>query len=104
MENIEIKGIIDSLVNKIVEIPGVIGFVSTSSTAAVPNLLSEDKYSDGIEVQNSTKGIIINIHFVASSNAPLPQVSGQMSSSVYSFLTTKKIKIDSVNLFVRGIK
>ena len=84
-------------------IPGIVGIVSMDFDKS-SRPLKEEKFLDGILVENTSKGFNLSIALLVKHNTNINVVIKEIDTAIRNILTKKTIKLQNLKIYIRGVK
>ncbi|WGI36353.1 Asp23/Gls24 family envelope stress response protein [Mesomycoplasma lagogenitalium] len=92
----------NSLLEKISLIPGIYGFTSINSDES--ELLGKSEWDKSIIIIKGNNGLKINLAVIILFSINTKATIKEVSSLVEYFLTSNNLKLESLNIHVKGVK
>ncbi|HGH0719594.1 TPA: Asp23/Gls24 family envelope stress response protein [Staphylococcus pseudintermedius] len=106
--SIEISNeVIASIVGgKAVECYGIVGMASRQQVRdGIAEILGHENYAKGIVVREDNGVLDVDMHIIVSYGVKISEVAQNVQSTVkYTLENTLKLKVNSVNIFVQGVR
>ena len=97
--------VIASVVGK-VESYGIVGMASRQQVRdGIAEILGHENYARGIEVKENNGVIDIDMYIIVSYGVKISEVANNVQSSVkYTLENSLNVKVNSINIFVQGVR
>ncbi|MDT0966450.1 Asp23/Gls24 family envelope stress response protein [Staphylococcus pseudintermedius] len=91
---------------KAVECYGIVGMVSRQQVRdGIAEILGHENYAKGIVVREDNGVLDVDMHIIVSYGVKISEVAQNVQSTVkYTLENTLKLKVNSVNIFVQGVR
>ncbi|EJO7190800.1 TPA: Asp23/Gls24 family envelope stress response protein [Staphylococcus pseudintermedius] len=99
--------VISSIVGgKAVECYGIVGMASRQQVRdGIAEILGHENYAKGIVVREDNGVLDVDMHIIVSYGVKISEVAQNVQSTVkYTLENTLKLKVNSVNIFVQGVR
>ena len=83
-------------------IPGIKGFASIDFNHQ-PRKLSEKNFLKAISYEQTTKGVLVKIAVIIDLKINSKTISNEIISSINNIFKVKRIKLDDVLIYIRGV-
>ncbi|MGL5522113.1 MAG: hypothetical protein ACRDAW_02485 [Metamycoplasmataceae bacterium] len=99
------KEITKNIIEAIEQIPGIIGFVELDLESNI-KIENENDYCKAIsiEINKDTKKVSIKISIIISLLIAIENISNQVKESINFILKKKNLKLENINVFIKGVK
>ena len=97
------KKITKELLKTITFVPGLIGIANVDLTKSA-SALPEDKWTNGITAEETSKGLKICIAIIVDADVRTKVVSNELMLSMKTVLKLNRIKMDKINIYIRGVR
>ncbi|MGL5357657.1 MAG: Asp23/Gls24 family envelope stress response protein [Metamycoplasmataceae bacterium] len=99
------KEITKNIIEAIEQIPGIIGFVELDFESNIKIETEDDYYKAiSIEINKDTKKVSIKISIIISLLISIENISNQVKESVNFILKKRNLKLENINVFIKGVK
>lgn len=101
------NGVIASVVGgKAVESYGIVGMASRQQVRdGIAEILGHDNYAKGIKVREDNGIIDVDMYIIVSYGVKISEVASNLQSTVkYTLEKTLNVKVNSINIFVQGVR
>ncbi|MGL4183746.1 MAG: Asp23/Gls24 family envelope stress response protein [Metamycoplasmataceae bacterium] len=99
------KEITQNIIEAIEQIPGIIGFVELDLESNIKIENENDYYKAiSVEINKDTKTVLINISIIISLLIAIENISNQVKESVNFILKKRNLKLENINVFIKGVK
>ncbi|HDV5967777.1 TPA: Asp23/Gls24 family envelope stress response protein, partial [Staphylococcus pseudintermedius] len=91
---------------KAVECYGIVGMASRQQVRdGIAEILGHENYAKGIVVREDNGVLDVDMHIIVSYGVKISEVAQNVQSTVkYTLENTLKLKVNSVNIFVQGVR
>ncbi|EHT3102645.1 Asp23/Gls24 family envelope stress response protein [Staphylococcus pseudintermedius] len=91
---------------KAVECYGIVGMASRQQVRdGIAEILGHENYAKGIVVREDNGLLDVDMHIIVSYGVKISEVAQNVQSTVkYTLENTLKLKVNSVNIFVQGVR
>ncbi|HDT8473449.1 TPA: Asp23/Gls24 family envelope stress response protein [Staphylococcus pseudintermedius] len=91
---------------KAVECYGIVGMASRQQVRdGIAEILGHENYAKGIVVREDNDVLDVDMHIIVSYGVKISEVAQNVQSTVkYTLENTLKLKVNSVNIFVQGVR
>ncbi|WP_281183358.1 Asp23/Gls24 family envelope stress response protein [Staphylococcus schleiferi] len=91
---------------KAVECYGIVGMASRQQVRdGIAEILGHENYAKGIVVRENEGVLDVDMHIIVSYGVKISEVAQNVQSTVkYTLEHTLKLKVNSVNIFVQGVR
>lgn len=91
---------------KAVECYGIVGMSSRKQVRdGIAEILGHDNYARGIKVREENGNVDIDMYIIVSYGVKISEVANNVQSTVkYTLESTLNVKVNSVNIFVQGVR
>ncbi|MEJ7540975.1 Asp23/Gls24 family envelope stress response protein [Staphylococcus intermedius] len=91
---------------KAVECYGIVGMASRQQVRdGIAEILGHENYAKGIVVREENGVLDVDMHIIVSYGVKISEVAQNVQSTVkYTLENTLKLKVNSVNIFVQGVR
>lgn len=91
---------------KAVECYGIVGMASRQQVRdGIAEILGHENYARGIKVREEDGNVDIDIYIIVSYGVKISEVANNVQSTVkYTLESTLNVKVNSVNIFVQGVR
>lgn len=91
---------------KAVECYGIVGMASRQQVRdGIAEILGHENYAKGIVVREDNGVLDVDMHIIVSYGMKISEVAQNVQSTVkYTLENTLKLKVNSVNIFVQGVR
>ncbi|WP_086429265.1 Asp23/Gls24 family envelope stress response protein [Staphylococcus cornubiensis] len=91
---------------KAVECYGIVGMASRQQVRdGIAEILGHENYAKGIVVREDDGVLDVDMHIIVSYGVKISEVAQNVQSTVkYTLENTLKLKVNSVNIFVQGVR
>ena len=91
---------------KAVECYGIVGMASRQQVRdGIAEILGHENYSKGIVVREDNGVIDVDMYTIVSFGTKISEVASNVQSTVkYTLEQTLKVKVNSINIFVQGVR
>ncbi|MBA8759225.1 Asp23/Gls24 family envelope stress response protein [Staphylococcus schleiferi subsp. coagulans] len=91
---------------KAVECYGIVGMASRQQVRdGISEILGHENYAKGIVVRENEGVLDVDMHIIVSYGVKISEVAQNVQSTVkYTLEHTLKLKVNSVNIFVQGVR
>ncbi|MBA8770813.1 MULTISPECIES: Asp23/Gls24 family envelope stress response protein [Staphylococcus] len=91
---------------KAVECYGIVGMASRQQVRdGIAEILGHENYAKGIVVRENEGILDVDMHIIVSYGVKISEVAQNVQSTVkYTLEHTLKLKVNSVNIFVQGVR
>ncbi|ELJ9288107.1 Asp23/Gls24 family envelope stress response protein [Staphylococcus pseudintermedius] len=91
---------------KAVECYGIVGMASRQQVRdGIAEILGHENYAKGIVVREDNGVLDVDMHIIVSYGVKISEVAQNVQSTVkYNLENTLKLKVNSVNIFVQGVR
>ncbi|UXR66610.1 Asp23/Gls24 family envelope stress response protein [Staphylococcus pasteuri] len=91
---------------KAVECYGIVGMSSRQQVRdGIAEILGHDNYARGIKVCEENGNVDIDMYIIVSYGVKISEVANNVQSTVkYTLESTLNVKVNSVNIFVQGVR
>ncbi|EHS7202826.1 Asp23/Gls24 family envelope stress response protein [Staphylococcus pseudintermedius] len=91
---------------KAVECYGIVGMASRQQVRdGIAEILGHENYVKGIVVREDNGVLDVDMHIIVSYGVKISEVAQNVQSTVkYTLENTLKLKVNSVNIFVQGVR
>lgn len=91
---------------KAVECYGIVGMASRQQVRdSIAEILGHENYAKGIVVREDNGVLDVDMHIIVSYGVKISEVAQNVQSTVkYTLENTLKLKVNSVNIFVQGVR
>lgn len=91
---------------KAVECYGIVGMASRQQVRdGIAEILGHENYAKGIVVREDKGVLDVDMHIIVSYGVKISEVAQNVQSTVkYTLENTLKLKVNSVNIFVQGVR
>ncbi|UAS25922.1 Asp23/Gls24 family envelope stress response protein [Staphylococcus pseudintermedius] len=91
---------------KVVECYGIVGMASRQQVRdGIAEILGHENYAKGIVVREDNGVLDVDMHIIVSYGVKISEVAQNVQSTVkYTLENTLKLKVNSVNIFVQGVR
>ncbi|ELI5487354.1 Asp23/Gls24 family envelope stress response protein [Staphylococcus pseudintermedius] len=91
---------------KAVECYGIVGMASRQQVRdGIAEILGNENYAKGIVVREDNGVLDVDMHIIVSYGVKISEVAQNVQSTVkYTLENTLKLKVNSVNIFVQGVR
>ncbi|MBA8761421.1 Asp23/Gls24 family envelope stress response protein [Staphylococcus coagulans] len=91
---------------KAVECYGIVGMASRQQVRdGISEILGHENYAKGIVVRENEGVLDVDMHIIVSYGVKISEVAQNVQSTVkYTLENTLKLKVNSVNIFVQGVR
>lgn len=91
---------------KAVECYGIVGMASRQQVRdGIAEILGHENYARGIKVREEDGNVDIDMYIIVSYGVKISEVANNVQSTVkYTLESTLNVKVNSVNIFVQGIR
>ncbi|HAR6498629.1 TPA: Asp23/Gls24 family envelope stress response protein [Staphylococcus pseudintermedius] len=91
---------------KAVECYGILGMASRQQVRdGIAEILGHENYAKGIVVREDNGVLDVDMHIIVSYGVKISEVAQNVQSTVkYTLENTLKLKVNSVNIFVQGVR
>ncbi|WP_330994167.1 Asp23/Gls24 family envelope stress response protein [Staphylococcus pseudintermedius] len=91
---------------KAVECYGIVGMASRQQVRdGIAEILGHENYAKGIVVREDNGVLDVDMHIIVSYGVKISEVAQNLQSTVkYTLENTLKLKVNSVNIFVQGVR
>lgn len=99
--------VISSVVgSKAVECYGIVGMASRQQVRdGIAEILGHENYAKGIIVREDNGVVDVDMYIIVSFGTKISEVASNVQSTVkYTLEQTLKIKVNSINIFVQGVR
>ncbi|ERK57210.1 hypothetical protein HMPREF1983_01177 [Gemella bergeri ATCC 700627] len=85
---------------------GIIGMASKNQVKdGIIEILRKENYSKGIVVKREDEKLVIDLYIIVMYGTKISEIASNVQSSVkYQIEKTLGVKVDSVNIYIQGIK
>ena len=92
--------------SKAVECYGIVGMASKQQVKdGIAEILGHENYSKGIIVKDNNGVINVDMYIIVSYGTKISEVASNLQSTVkYTLEKTLKVKVNSINIFVQGVR
>ena len=92
--------------SKAVECYGIVGMASKQQVKdGIAEILGQENYSKGIIVKDNNGVINVDMYIIVSYGTKISEVASNLQSTVkYTLEKTLKVKVNSINIFVQGVR
>ena len=92
--------------SKAVESYGIVGMASRQQVRdSIAEILGHENYAKGIVVKEDNGVIDIDMYIIVSYGVKISEVANNVQSSVkYTLESSLNIKVNSINIFVQGVR
>ena len=92
--------------SKAVESYGIVGMASRQQVRdGIAEILGHENYARGIEVKENNGVIDIDMYIIVSYGVKISEVANNVQSSVkYTLENSLNVKVNSINIFVQGVR
>ena len=91
---------------KAVESYGIVGMASRQQVKdGIAEILGHDNYAKGIKVREDNGIIDVDMYIIVSYGVKISEVASNLQSTVkYTLEKTLNVKVNSINIFVQGVR
>ncbi|PTI86647.1 Asp23/Gls24 family envelope stress response protein [Staphylococcus warneri] len=91
---------------KTVECYGIVGMASRQQVRdGIAEILGHENYARGIKVREEDGNVDIDMYIIVSYGVKISEVAKNVQSTVkYTLESTLNVKVNSVNIFVQGVR
>jgi uncharacterized alkaline shock family protein YloU len=91
---------------KAVECYGIVGMASRQQVRdGIAEILGHENYARGIKVREEDGNVDIDMYIIVSYGVKISEVANNVQSTVkYTLESTLNVKVNSVNIFVQGVR
>lgn len=91
---------------KAVECYGIVGMASRQQVRdGIAEILGHENYARGIKVREEDGNVDIDMYIIVSYGVKISEVANNVQSTVkYTLDSTLNVKVNSVNIFVQGVR
>ena len=91
---------------KAVECYGIVGMASRQQVRdGIAEILGHENYSKGIVVREGNGVIDVDMYIIVSYGTKISEVASNLQSTIkYTLEQTLKVKVNSINIFVQGVR
>ncbi|EEQ80146.1 Asp23/Gls24 family envelope stress response protein [Staphylococcus warneri] len=91
---------------KAVECYGIVGMASRQQVRdGIAEILGHENYARGIKVREEDGNLDIDMYIIVSYGVKISEVANNVQSTVkYTLESTLNVKVNSVNIFVQGVR
>lgn len=91
---------------KAIECYGIVGMASRQQVRdGIAEILGHENYAKGIVVREDNGVLDVDMHIIVSYGVKISEVAQNVQSTVkYTLENTLKLKVNSVNIFVQGVR
>ncbi|EGQ3655260.1 Asp23/Gls24 family envelope stress response protein [Staphylococcus pseudintermedius] len=91
---------------KAVECYGIVGMASRQQVRdGIAEILGHENYAKGIVVREDNGVLDVDMHIIVSYGVKISEVAQNVQSTMkYTLENTLKLKVNSVNIFVQGVR
>ena len=91
---------------KAVECYGIVGMASRQQVRdGIAEILWHDNYAKGIKVREDNGIIDVDMYIIVSYGVKISEVASNLQSTVkYTLEKTLNVKVNSINIFVQGVR
>ena len=91
---------------KAVESYGIVGMASRQQVRdGIAEILGHDNYAKGIKVREDNGIIDVDMYIIVSYGVKISEVASNLQSTVkYTLEKTLNVKVNSINIFVQGVR
>ncbi|TBR34202.1 Asp23/Gls24 family envelope stress response protein [Staphylococcus pseudintermedius] len=91
---------------KAAECYGIVGMASRQQVRdGIAEILGHENYAKGIVVREDNGVLDVDMHIIVSYGVKISEVAQNVQSTVkYTLENTLKLKVNSVNIFVQGVR
>lgn len=97
------KELINSIVNSVSFIPGIVGLSKIDLNKKRDALLEKD-WPKSVLISESDKGFDVSIAFIVSREINSKTISKEVHSSISSIFENQAIQLNKINIYIRGVK
>ena len=92
--------------SKAVECYGIVGMASRQQVRdGIAEILGHENYAKGIIVREDNGVVDVDMYIIVSFGTKISEVASNVQSTVkYTLEQTLKIKVNSINIFVQGVR
>ncbi|GEQ04915.1 Asp23/Gls24 family envelope stress response protein [Staphylococcus gallinarum] len=92
--------------SKAVECYGIVGMASRQQVRdGIAEILGYDNYAKGIIVKEENGLVNIDMYIIVSFGTKISEVASNLQSTIkYTVEQTLKVKVNSINIFVQGVR
>jgi len=84
---------------------GVVGMASQKLRDNIAELLGNENYSKGVEVNKNDEGLVINVYIIITYGIRISEVVNEMQKKIkYELEKSLALDISQVNVYVQGVK
>lgn len=104
--NISNEVIANVVGSKAVECYGIVGMASRQQVRdGIAEILGHENYAKGIIVREDNGVVDVDMYIIVSFGTKISEVANNVQSTVkYTLEQTLKIKVNSINIFVQGVR
>lgn len=104
--NISNEVIANVVGSKAVECYGIVGMASRQQVRdGIAEILGHENYAKGIIVREDNGVVDVDMYIIVSFGTKISEVASNVQSTVkYTLEQTLKIKVNSINIFVQGVR
>lgn len=89
----------------VVECFGIVGMASVNMKEGIVRLLKKERLTNGIEVEVTEDGVILNFHVIVAYGISISTVADNLISNVkYKVEKFTGMKIQKINILVEGVR
>lgn len=89
----------------VVECFGIVGMASVNMKEGIVRLLKKERLTNGIEVEVTEDGVILNFHVIVAYGVSISTVADNLISNVkYKVEKFTGMKIRKINILVEGVR
>lgn len=92
-----------AIVGLITFVPGIQG-ISTIDLTKSNIALNEEDWAKGVSISEGKKGFDVSIALIIKRDVSARTISQELDSAIRIMAKQEKVKIDKINIYVRGVK
>ena len=102
----EFSNIKSEIINSLILIPGINGFIDSKSDTTLTPLkkLSKAKWNDAINITKKLNKLAIDLNIVITANINATNLCATIENNINLVLKKNKLSLSKLNIYIRGVQ